>query len=336
MVMKKIFLTLFILTTLLSGIKAQDFHLSQFNAAPHYYSPAKTGIYLDEKADYRFYSDYRTQWRAFGIKPFSTFYLGYDMPFKKQFGIGGYLISNRNGAGGMNSIQFMPSGSYRITKDENGEHQLMVGAQMGILYNTFDPERYTFESQFSPDAPTVFDQSIYSGEYFNKISILKLDAAMGVFYNFKKADWKAHPFAGYSVYHLTRPNQSFTGVGKDKLPMRWVYEIGADYKINEDIMVKPAILYMLQAKAHDLNIGATGSYRLKESKYNILYGLNYRTSDAFIIQTGIKYNQHIIMFSYDINTSSLNDYTNSKGAFEFTLRLSGIKGKPIFSPRFKE
>lgn len=334
--MKKIILIQFFLAFAMSGMQAQDFHLSQYHAAPHYFTPALTGIYMNEKADYAVYSDYRTQWRSFGIKPFSTFYMGYDMPFKDQFGLGGYLISNRNGRGGMNSIQVMPSGAYRITKDKNGEHQLTVGAQIGIIYNTFDPPQYTFESQYNPEGSTVFDETMYSGEYFNKTNILKLDAAMGAFYQYKKSDWKAHPYFGYSVFHLTRPNQSLTGIVKDKLPMRWVYELGADYKVNEKVKLKPSILFMQQAKAHNLIIGATGSYRIKETQYDIQYGLNYRTSDAFIIQAGMKYSQYMVMFSYDINTSSLNDYTNGKGAFEISLRFTGEKGKPVFAPRFKQ
>ena len=314
---------------------AQDFHLSQPDAAPHYFNPAKTGMYFGEKADYNIYSDYRSQWGAFGIKPYTTFYLGYDMPLKKQFGAGGYLISNNNGAGGMNTFQFMLSGAYRVTKDENGEHQLAVGAQMGILYKSFDPNRYTYEKQFNPDAASGFDQSINNGESFSKMSLLTFDAAMGVTYKYKKSGWKAHPFLGYSAYHLTQPNQSFTGSGNNYLPIRWVIQMGADWKVNEQISVKPAILYMYMASANELNIGATGSYLIKDTQYSILGGLNYRNKDAFIIQLGMKYGPHIFMFNYDINTSSLNNYTGGRGAFEFSIMLRGIKGTPIFHPRMK-
>ncbi len=333
--MKKILIILFALISTLGVIQAQDFHLSQYNSAPLYMNPALSGMYFGEKMDYRITSDYRSQWRSFGIKPFSTFYLGYDMPLKEQFGVGGYLISNRNGNGGMNSIQFMPSGAYRITKDKDGEHQLTAGVQMGIIYNSYDPDRYTYETQFTPDGPTVFDQNISSGENFVKVSLVRFEANMGAFYKFKKADWKAHPFFGYSVYNLTRPNQSFSGFGKDKLPMRWVYNLGADYKINEQVNLKPAILLMHQAKANELMIGATGSYLLKDTKYTILGGLNYRNKDAFIITLGMKYDRHEIAFSYDLNTSSLNDYTRGRGAFEFSLKLSGLKGTPMFNPKFR-
>jgi len=42
--------------------------------------------------------------------------------------------------------------------------------------------------------------------------------------------------------------------------------------------------------------------------------MNYRAKDAFILQAGMKYEQHVFMMSYDINTSALNDYTNGRGA----------------------
>ena len=313
---------------------AQDFHLSQYDATPHYFNPALTGIYFGNKADYRIYSDYRSQWRSLGVKAFSTYYLAYDMPFKGIDGVGGYLIHNRNGAGGLNTINFMPSAAYKINNKDESPHCLSVGLQLGILYRSFDPNHFTYDAQFSTDDPSGFDQSIPSGENFSKTSLLKLDANMGVFYKYKKEEWKAKPWAGFAAYHVTKPNQSLTGNIKDKLAIRWVTEIGADYKITEEISATPMILYMNQGKAHELNIGAIGFYHLKETKYDILGGLNYRVKDALIFQAGMKYDQHVITFSYDINTSYLNDYTNGRGAFEFSVLLTGFKGKAIFNPKF--
>lgn len=334
--MKNIF-TLLILLFLLfwRGVEAeaQDFHLSQFDAAPQYFNPALTGIYFGNAVDYRIYSDYRSQWKSLGVKPFSTYFLSYDMPYK-QYGLGGYLIHNRNGLGGLNTINFMPSASYKITNEMRSPHNLSVGVQMGILYKSFDPNNFTYDNQYSSDAPSGFNTSLPSGENFGKTSLTKFDANMGVFYKYKKDEWKAHPFFGYSVYHITRPNQSLTGVTKDKIPMRWVLQGGADYKITEEINIIPTILYMNEGKAHELNIGSTGFYHLKDTKYDVMGGLNYRVKDAFIIQAGMKYDQHVFRFSYDINTSSLKNYTNGKGAFEFSILLSGIKGKPMFNPKF--
>ena len=333
-------LLLFILSPLLFfgeglGVRssAQDFHLSQFDAATHYFNPALTGVYFGNKADYRIYSDYRSQWKSLGIKSFATYYLAYDMPYK-EYGFGGYLIHNRNGKGGLNTINVMPSVSYNITKAMEGPHNLSVGAQLGILYRSFDPNHYTYDNQFSVDDPDGFDQTISSGETWDKTSLLKVDANMGIFYKYKKEEWKAHPWGGLAVYHMTRPNQSLTGNTKDKMPLRWVYELGADYKITEEISATPMLLFMTQGKAHELNLGAIGFYHIKDTKYDVLGGLSYRWKDALIFQAGMKYDQHIFTFSYDINTSYLNDYTNGRGAFELSIILTGFKGKALFNPKF--
>lgn len=344
-VMKNSILLFAVLLLFVRSASTQDFHLSQFDATSHYFNPALTGIYFERNimstaTNYRIYSDYRSQWRSLGIKPFSTYYLAYDMPYK-LYGVGAYLIHNRNGAGGLNTISFMPSAAYKITNEVATPHNLSVGLQMGILYRSFDPNHFTYDNQFSIDDPSGFDQTIPSGENFDKTSLLKFDANMGVYYKYKKTEWKAHPWGGFAVYHLTMPSQSFTGIKKDttgkridRMPMRYVLQGGADYKITEEISATPMILYMLQGKAHEFNIGAIGYYHLKETKYDILGGLNYRWKDAFIIQLGMKYEQHVITFSYDINTSYLNDYTNGRGAFEISVLLSGQKGKPLFNPKF--
>ncbi len=314
-------------------VLCQDFHLSQFDATPHYFNPALTGIYFGNKADYKIYSDYRTQWKSLGVKPFGTYYLAYDMPYKK-YGLGGYLIHNRNGNGGFNTINLMPCFAYQITDGKNSPHNLSVGAQLGIIYKNFDPNHFTFDSQFSADAPGGFDPNISNGEIWWKTSLLKIDANMGVFYKYQKEDWKAHPWAGFSVYHMPRPNQSMTKLVKDKLPMRWVMEAGADYQINDNINLTPMLLYMMQAKAHEINIGAICFYHLKDTKYDIIGGVSCRIKDAIILQTGLKYEEHIFTLSYDINTSYLSNYTGGRGAFEFSISLTGFKGQPLFSPKF--
>ena len=62
-----------------ASIKAQDFHISQYDVGSLYLNPALTGMYNGEKGDYKVYVDTRSQWRALGVKPFFTTYIAYDM-----------------------------------------------------------------------------------------------------------------------------------------------------------------------------------------------------------------------------------------------------------------
>src|ERR1041385_5654159 len=77
----KILITAIALATvncLLPTVKAQDFHLSQYDAATQYMNPALTGMYLGELGDYKIYTDYRSQWKTISTRPYSTMYVAYD------------------------------------------------------------------------------------------------------------------------------------------------------------------------------------------------------------------------------------------------------------------
>src|SRR5206468_2671076 len=97
-------------------IKAQDFHLTQYDAFPLYLNPALTGNYPNEEgADYKIAQVFRSQWHSVVSKPFTTYGLSIDHVIKR-FGVGGYLLNNRVGAINFNTFNFQLSGSYSITK----------------------------------------------------------------------------------------------------------------------------------------------------------------------------------------------------------------------------
>src|SRR5688500_13451418 len=82
---------------------AQDYHLSQYDAAFQYMNPGMTGMGFGKGlGDYRINGDFRSQWRSVAAKPFTTIFLSYDMHHKHKWGVGGYLINNSGGAGRLN------------------------------------------------------------------------------------------------------------------------------------------------------------------------------------------------------------------------------------------
>src|SRR4051812_18132278 len=100
----KIYILVFLVSVLSLQVKAQDFHLAQYDAFPLYINPALTGNYLGEKGDYRVSSVYRTQWRALTAKPYATYGVSYDQSYKKRYGFGGYILVNRSGLGNFNTL----------------------------------------------------------------------------------------------------------------------------------------------------------------------------------------------------------------------------------------
>jgi type IX secretion system PorP/SprF family membrane protein len=329
---RKLIIPAFFILAFSQGVSAQDFHLTQYDAFHLYMNPALTGNYLGEDADYKINSVYRSQWRSMIRKPFTTYGISYDQPYKR-FGLGAYILNNRSGAAKFNTLNFQLSGSYFITDPKKSPHLLNVGLQMGLFYKSFNPNNLLFESQYDNSTGTL-NADINSGENFERTSLVKFDANFGVFYKYKEDGKKYAPFLGFSVFHLSRPSESFSA-DKNRVPIRYNMNAGCDFQVNDKLKLTPSILYMTQAKASDLNIGVMGYYRLKDTKSDVMIGLNYRLKDAVSLQVGIKQNeQHTFRISYDVNTSYLNNYTGGRGAIEFSLILSGKKNKPLFSPKF--
>lgn len=330
----KLIIPFFFCWLIVSQVKAQDFHLTQYDAFSMYLNPALTGNYLGEDADYKIHTVYRTQWRPLASKPYTTYGAGYDMLYKK-FGLGGYLLNNRSGGPGFNTLNFQLSASYFITDPKVSPHLLNVGLQTGLFYKTFNMNNVLFESQYDYTTSQL-NSNISSGEVMQRNSRTNFDANMGVFYKYKKADLKYAPFFGFSIFHVNMPMETFTSY-KSRLPMRFNVQGGCDILIDENWKVVPMILYMNQARAWELNLGGLAYYKLnsssnasKDVSYHLIFGLNYRVKDAFMLQAGVKKDNFILRMGYDINTSYLNTYTNGRGGFEITLSITGKKGVSPF------
>ena len=56
----------------------------------------------------------------------------------------------------------------------------------------------------------------------------------------------------------------------------------------------------------------------------LIGGLYYRYKDAFIPMVGLQWNDLVATFTYDATTSSLKNYNNGRGAFEFSLIKEGL------------
>ena len=201
---------------------AQDYHLSHYDVAALYMNPAMTGMYGYKEGDYKIYSVYRSQWKAISSKPFTSTYLAYDRPFKKwnkTFGLGGYLINSKAGAGQFGTLNCMFSAAYDITNNAEGKHYLTTGLQMGILNKQFNPFTITYDVQYSPSIGG-FDPNIPNQENFSRASILRFDANIGIFYKYIEKEQKVHPLFGFSIQHVTKPNESFSSINS-RSPMRF-------------------------------------------------------------------------------------------------------------------
>lgn len=301
---------------------AQNFHLSQINNAPLYLNPALTAQNFEKGTDYRVSTLYRSQWGSIATKPFSTGYFGFDSKFGQKWGVGLHLINNQAGAPTFRTFNMMLNGSYNIMDDPNNEHILTTGIQIGLMTKSFQMNSLYFDEQYSASTGT-FDQTLSSGETITSKSTYHLDAGWGIFYKYQPKDQIYSPYGGFSLSHISFPNQRFTG-GKEAYPLQWKLNIGSGIQINDVIKITPSFLYMYQKKAQEAYFNVYGTYRLQNEDYDIKAGIGYRNKDALIIALGMRYKEIKGMISYDLNVSSLSAYTNGRGGFEIGVSYCGI------------
>jgi type IX secretion system PorP/SprF family membrane protein len=321
--MKKVLTLVF--ACALVGAKAQDFHLSQYDMAPLYYNPAVTGVFFNKDIKMRVAGNYRSQWQKLQGKPYSSVAVSWDMPLDDRFGIGVMVMDHIAGTSNFGTFQFMASGSYRITSANSRNHVLTTGLQLGLFQKRFSDDALLFENQY--DATNGLDPNLPHGEVFSRYRMIRFDANMGIYYKYIDKNGRFDPSVGLGVYHLTMPNESFTGQ-KHRLPIRWAATAACDIHAREDLTFTPNVLFMYQRKAMELNAGLLVNYAMQGSQYSLLAGGSYRHKDAIVIHLGFKQGENVFRLSYDVVTSNLKNYGGRRGGFEMGVIYTGM-GKGV-------
>ena len=314
--MKKYYLFLISgLIMLSTTVSSQDFHLSQYDAAPLYLNPALAGQF-DGK--YRIHGHYRTQWGSVSSKSFKTAAISYDMPINEKFAFGAQILNRRAGAGDYNDLGILLTGAYSFTVDNNEMHKFSVGLQAGVIQKSVDFDKLYFESHYTTTGGGSFDQNLPTGENFGGSNFWIPDVNAGFVYYYGKDQIRVNPFIGASVFHLTQPKETFYATD-NKLPLRYKAHAGAKVNISVKIQLMPKVLFMRQRNAQEINYGLMAHYHLGSTGVIVLLGPTLRSSDAFILEGGAKFGNYEAKVSYDFNTSSLSDFSDGKGGFEISL-----------------
>ena len=240
----KFFKILFCFALLSSSlIKAQDFHLSLYDAAPMFLNPALTGV-VDSK--FRVHAQYRNQWRSVAFKPYNTALISIDAP-KGKWGFGLHIINMRAGVGNYNVLQGLLSASYAVPLDKNKYNNISFGLQAGGTQKRIEAGLYTFNNQYTSTNGGSFDNSISSGETFNTQSFFTSQLNAGFMYFNSKQQSRLNPFFGYSAFNLTNPKETYYNT-TNKLPIRHYVHAGLRINVTELFYVIPKVLIMMQKK----------------------------------------------------------------------------------------
>lgn len=340
--MKRIF-TLLITIMLWTSAFGQDIHFSQMRYTPLTVNPALAGA--DGKI--RGLVNYRSQWNSFSA-PYSTMAASFDMrfePFKRD---GGYLAGGinffRDVAGDAKMTQSNVNANIAYHLPVTRESTIGLGMQLGFGQRGIGNMDGTWSTQYTSSG---FDNSIASGESFERQQYSHLDASAGVVYKLDKMTRSSAMrgsgykiTAGLAAYHLNQPENSFLVGGEDDLKMRIAGFVRSTFFMNNPKWkMKPGIYYQQQGGHREILGGSyfehsfSGSSDRTQLKNNfaVAYGFFYRFRDALVSKLLVHYDDFSLGLSYDINLSSLTPTSRGRGGIEFMFRyqISELGNKKI-------
>ncbi len=318
---------------------AQDPHFSQFYSSPLTLNPAFTGKF---DGTFRFAANYRNQWPSIdhayetGTASVDFHLLPGKISERDTWGVGFMAYTDKSANAAVTYNYFSASTAFHKGLDEDGYSQIGLGFQATYSNMLINTSKLFFESQLTP---TGFDPFKPTGETFNSSTLNSnyVDVNAGLLFTTSKTD-RDNFYAGVSVYHITRPKQTFTGA-LYLLDPRATFHAGGYFPAGDITTIHLSALYSTQAQAHETVLGGAVEFAVSQDYDNpvsFYAGAWVRLGDAMIPYIGLEYGQFRFGTTYDINTSNLKTASESRGGIELSIiyiaKKAGSKGLPC--PKF--
>jgi type IX secretion system PorP/SprF family membrane protein len=332
--MKKYLISLLLAAGLAGSVKAQDPHFSQYYAAPLTLNPANAGFF---DGDARFSINERQQWWNVGYN-YNTTSLSADVKLFKQqipefdtFALGFAGIFDNSSNGALQSNYISVSGAYHKSLAYNGSQTLALGVQLSYTNRHFDYNKLTFASQYTG---LGFDATIPVDVNYNNTMVSYPDMHIGLLYAAHLPN--ANLYAGVSLYHILRPNESINNDLSVRLPIRKAIHAGGEVNLGAVSSVLFSGYYMDQDGAKDRILG--GAYCLKMNNsysqiLNLYFGMWYRLSDSYIPYLGMDYENLNVGVNYGLPSSSQLNFRPNTFEVSLTYKIHSNL-KTALCPRF--
>lgn len=285
---------------LLNEVRAQDPQFTQFYANPLYLNPAFAGTARCP----RICINYRNQWPAIS-GTFVTYSASYDQHIDGMAGGIGLLVTNdRAGKGTLNTTNV--SGIYSYQLNLTREFSMKFGIQATYAQKSVDWSKLTFGDMIDPRTGFVYS----TNEIPNATTRSNVDISAGML------GYSRRYFFGFSVHHITEPDEGF--LGTSKLPMKYTGHAGALIPLGgrySESSISPNILYQRQQDFQQLNLG------VYFTKGALVGGLWYRNQDSFIILLGFQQDLFKFGYSYDVTVSRLTNATAGSHEISFQMQF---------------
>ncbi|MEO6304638.1 MAG: PorP/SprF family type IX secretion system membrane protein [Bacteroidia bacterium] len=316
----------------LRNIIGQDIHLTQYFIAPQTINPAAFGVINSFEAGFQ----YKSQWNAF-TKGFTTYsaFINKQIPNRKQeskgfFSIGLNFGYNKSGDSKLTTVNGSLPLNYSLKL--NDRQFFTSGISVGFAQKTLSGINQTWGSQYDG-----FNYNSYlPSENNTPQSIAVLDLGAGIALINKKSNKKftvnTEPSntLGFSVAHINKPNYSFYKSSSERMLMRFNLYESFNYCFNgSPYSISPSLMLQYQGGASEVILGAMLNYRIGGESYitglrktsAIGFGAYYRAKDAFALNAFAEVKKFMFGLSYDINTSTLQKTSKSKGGLEIFIKI---------------
>lgn len=333
-------ISIFVLITIYCPVAhAQDIHFSQFFASPLTLNPSLTGNF---NGNIRIAGNYRNQWPTVN-RAFTTSTLSVDFPImvnklpeNDRMAIGIMGFTDQQAAGVLRNNFGSLSIAYNKGLDEEGNNRLAVGFQAVYCSKNLNIANLKFEDQLRSDGFTGVTNEIFQN---NQLNIGYFDLNAGINYSGTTPN-NTNFYVGASVYHLTKPRESFLG-GQFNLNQRYTLHGGIYFPLNKQTILHASTLYQNQGNANEGALGAAVGYTVdpenEDNPTTFYAGVWYRFSDALVPYIGLEYGKFRLGATYDVTTSSLKSVNQARGGFEISLiyiNKPNNSGRSIPCPKF--
>lgn len=334
--MKKIVLFTLLLLGCLQ-LWAQDPHFSQFFSSPLTLSPAFTGKF---DGNMRIAGNYRNQWPTIN-NAFTTATASIDFHIMQNKIAGndvwglGFMAYNDNSANGAVKFNYATvSTAYHKGLDEDGNNTIGLGVQLTYANMMINTAGLTFEDQLTSNGFTGVTSEVFNGA---TLKSNYMDVNAGILYNGSTGE-RNNYYVGVSLYHITRPQQSFTGATYSLNPRATIHA-GTYFPISDNTTLHLSALQSFQGGASETVIGGAFQFTPTlnlEQDVSVYAGAWMRLKDAIIPYVGVEYGSFRLGASYDVNTSSLKTASQGVGGIEVSLIYIQKRSdaKPISCPKF--
>jgi type IX secretion system PorP/SprF family membrane protein len=325
-----------------TGLSAQDYHFSQFFAAPLTLNPALTGAFA---GSYRVAISQRSQWGQTLETPFSTTAFSADFKYlvnpkkrryKDAFGVGVTFASDRLAEFNYSVNQIMVGGAFHKALDPKSNQTLSLGFQLGVVQRNVSYDQLTFEDAF--DGTSIFVDGA-SAEELPANNYAFGDYQLGLNYAYAPKN-KAAVFIGGAIHHFNQPEQSFYAEitrGEDIEVTQTLYRRYSGYlnlrlPVARGVDLSPRVYAFSQGPHLLTNAGANLRFLMNDSNGAALHlgayvrGVGNESGygvDSAVGMFGVELNSFLIGMSYDAGLNGLQTSRRHQGAFEINLAYLG-------------